>query len=247
MNKRNARLAGLTFLLYFATSLSDGFLFAHASSGHGTAARLASIAQNVAQVRLTILLALLTVLYALILAVTLYALTREVDPELALIALTCRVVEGVINAVPVAARLGLLSIATASVTATASDATSLHTQAALLINSSWWSTTVGATIFSVGSALFAYLFLRGRTIPAPIAWFGLIASLLVIPVFPLSNIFPLSDALVFLTQIPLIIFELTLAFWLLIKGVKPQQPGTGDDQRSERDFGTHTVSQLRGT
>lgn len=227
MNKRNARLAGITFLLYFVTALSDGFLFAHASSGNGTAARLASMAQRLGEVRLTVVFALLTVLYALILAVTLYALTRQVDPELTLIALTCRVVEGVTNGVPMATRLGLLSIATASVTATASDAASLHTQAALLLKVSGWSTTVGATIFSVGSTLFAYLFLKGRNIPAPIAWFGIIASLLVIPIFPLSSMFPVSGTVVLLTQIPLMIYELTIAFWLLIKGVKPQQTGTG--------------------
>ena len=75
MDKRNGRIAGLTFLLYYATALGDMFLFAHASSGKGTAEKLASIAHNAAQVELAIVLSLLTVVYALILAVTLYALT----------------------------------------------------------------------------------------------------------------------------------------------------------------------------
>ena len=222
MKTRNARLAGITLLFYYAASLGDTFLFAQASNGNGTASRLASIAQDAGQVRLTIVLTLLTVLCALILAVTLYALTRDVDPELALIALTCRVVEGALNVVPPATRLALLAIATASATAASADAASLQTQAALLLKAGGLSTTVGATIFAVGSVLFSYLFLKGRSIPAPIAWLGVIGSLLVIPLFPLSSMWPVSGAVVWLISMPLIIFELALAFWLIIKGVSPK-------------------------
>jgi len=233
MDKRNGRIAGLTFLLYYATALGDMFLFAHASSGKGTAEKLASIAHNAAQVELTIVLSLLTVVYALILAVTLYALTRNVDSEIALMAFTCRVVEGVTNAVPAAARLGLLSIATASATASSADAVSLHTQATLVLKISGWSTTVGATIFAVGSTLFAYLFLKGRSIPVLIAWLGVIGSLLVIPIFLLSSMWPVSSTVVWLTSIPLIIFELALAFWLLIKGVSTQSSRAQNDDTDD--------------
>ncbi len=126
MSKRNARTAGVTFLLYYATALGEMFLYRKASSGEGIAPKLASIAQHAPQVRLTVVFALLTILYALVLAVTLYALTRDVDRDIALLAFTCRVVEGVINAVPATARLGLLSIATAGASAAAGEAVVLQ-------------------------------------------------------------------------------------------------------------------------
>ena len=45
--------------------------------------------------RLTILLTLVMNLSALVLAVTLYAITREQDRDLAMLGLTCRVAEGI--------------------------------------------------------------------------------------------------------------------------------------------------------
>lgn len=225
MNIRNARLAGITFLLYYATALGDTFLFRHVSGGGNIAARLANIAQHVAEVRLTIVFALLTILYALILAVMLYALTRNVDRELALLALSCRFIEGVLNAVPAIVRLALLSLAMAMPSSTNGDASAIQTQAAVLLKIGSGSATVSGTIFAAGSTLFAYLFLKGRSIPAPLAWIGVIGSLLVIPVFPLSGMRMVSGSVVWLASIPLIIFELVFAFWLIFKGVKMQAIG----------------------
>ena len=91
----NARLAGFTFFFYIATSIAGAILFHQASGGEGTAARLASIAAHAPQMRLILVLAQLTIFEALILAVTLYALTRDEDRDLALLALSCRVVLGV--------------------------------------------------------------------------------------------------------------------------------------------------------
>jgi hypothetical protein len=222
MRTRNARLAGITFLLYIATTIADIVIFARASSGSGIAAELASIARHAPLMRLSIVFAMSKVLYALILAVTLYALTRDVDPDLALLALACRVVEGVVNVAPATERFGLLSIATAAPAATAGEVAVQHAQAAVLMNAAGWSGAVGATIFAVGSALFAYLLLRGRGIPAPLAWLGLIGSLLIVPLFFLDALQLVSGTLNWLASMPILLFELTFAVWLLIKGVRPQ-------------------------
>jgi hypothetical protein len=71
----NSRLAGITFLVYIVAGVATmGFR---------------------GRPHLTVLLTLVTSFCALVLAVTLYALTREEDADLALLALTCRVVEAV--------------------------------------------------------------------------------------------------------------------------------------------------------
>jgi len=87
----NARLAGFLFLFYIAIGLTSLALFNRATAGAvGTTAQLAALAQHATLVRLTVLIALLIFIVAVGLAVTLYALTREQDPDLALIALCCR-------------------------------------------------------------------------------------------------------------------------------------------------------------
>src|SRR5260370_38606363 len=110
----NARIAGFTFLFYIAVGITSPVLSNRAISGEGVAAKLASIAQHATDMRVVVGLTLLTSFSALVLGVTLYALTREQDPDLAMLALTCPVVEGVNGAISVSWTLGLLWLATAS-------------------------------------------------------------------------------------------------------------------------------------
>jgi hypothetical protein len=69
----NARLAGIAFLVYIAAGVTS---MAARGIPHATA-----------------VLSLLTSLCALVLGVTLYAITRAQDADIALLALTCRVIE----------------------------------------------------------------------------------------------------------------------------------------------------------
>jgi uncharacterized protein DUF4386 len=110
----NARLAGFTFLFYIAIGITSIVLFRQATGGaKEAAATLASVAQHPTTVRLTALLTLLMFFAAVVLGVTLYALTRDQDPDLAVLTLCCRATKGVIAATSAVGTLELLSIATA--------------------------------------------------------------------------------------------------------------------------------------
>jgi hypothetical protein len=214
--KTNARLAGFMFLFYIATGIANLVLFNQATSGEGTAAKLASIAQHATTVRLTVLLTLCGFVSAVVLGVTLYALTRDEDRDLALLALCCRVTEGVIAAISAVSVLQLLAIATAGPAATASDAAAANALGGLLLQQGGWS-SIAATCFVMGSTLFSYLFLRARSIPAPVAWLGLLASVLLVAALPLelAGVIRVS----FFMWMPMLVFEVVFALWLLIKGV----------------------------
>lgn len=162
-----ARVAGFTFLLYIAagiTSLAVG-----------------------SQASVTDLLSLLMSLSAVVLGVTLYALTRAQEPILAMLALTCRLLE------------------------------------ATAINNS-------SIFFAIASTIFSGLLLRGRLIPVALAWLGVIASALLVLILPLQVAGLLggttswSASITWLIWLPMLVFEVTLAFWLLIKGVAMPAP-----------------------
>ena len=171
----NARVAGFTFLFYIAVAFPAMVLA-------GRAARLAAV------------LSLFGCFSALILAVTLHAITRDQDPDLALLGMTGRVAEGVTGAVSIIATLGLSANAGAAV--------------------------IPASFFTLGSTCFAYLLLRGRMIPIGLAWLGLAASLLLAVGLPLQLGGVLHGAVTQLIWIPMAAFEIPLGFWLLIKGVR---------------------------
>jgi hypothetical protein len=73
--RTNAKVAGITFVLYFVAGVSELMLSSRAPASS--------------------LLTMATSFCALVLGVTLYAITREEDPDLAMMALGCRVLEAV--------------------------------------------------------------------------------------------------------------------------------------------------------
>src|SRR2546428_10615707 len=224
--RANARLAGFMFLFYIATGITSMVLAGRATSGaEGTAAMLASMAQHATTVRLNVLLPLLTFVDAVVLAVALYALTRDVDRDIALLALCCRVTEGVIGAMAAVRNLGQLSFAIASTGAGAPDAPTAQALGTLLLKEGGGYTLIAATCFAVGSTLYSYLFLRARSIPVLLAWLGVVGSILLLVGLLLRlGGFPLGPV-TYLMWIPIAVFEVTPPLWLLIKGVaKPGAP-----------------------
>jgi uncharacterized protein DUF4386 len=192
-----ARVAGFTFLLYIVAGVAPmavphGPLF-------GTVASLAACFS------------------ALVLGVTLYAVTRDQDPTLALLGLICRTGEGLLGAMFMPARLALRSLGDAPSSAVTPEM--LSALNAFFASARSWNVVVAAMFFAVGSALFSWLFLRGRTIPAALAWLGVSASVLLVVCLPLQLAGTLTGPVTMIVWLPILVFELWLAFWLLIKGV----------------------------
>jgi hypothetical protein len=159
--RTNARVAGFTFGIYFAAGIASMLL-----AGNAPATAVASLVGSFS---------------ALVLGVTLYAITREQDPDLALLGLGCRVIEAVPG----------------------------H----------------GEIYFAVGSTVFSWLLLRGRMIPVALAWLGVVASVLLVALLPLqiAGFFGgprnWSSPVTWAVWLPLLVFELTFAVWLITKGV----------------------------
>ena len=214
--RTNARIAGFTFLFYIAAGITSMVLFNRATSAVGTAAKLASIAQHLSDVRITIVLGLLTCMSALVLAVTLYAITRDEDPDLALLALTCRVCEGVIGA-NFMRTLGLIWLATAGTGAGVPDASAADALGTFLLKVPPGGGSAAA-LFAVGSTLFCYLLLRGRIVPVALGWLGVLASVLLVVLLPAELAGFLRGPVTSFMWIPMAVFEVTVALWLLIKG-----------------------------
>ena len=215
-----ARVAGLMFLLYIVVDMAGPALFGVGTNGSGTAARLAGMAQHAGNVRIDAALGLLTGFIAVILAVALYAITRERDLNLATLGLLCRVGEGLVGSLSIPLTLGLLSLATAN-GANAPDGPATQAMAAFIFAARDWYPTLSAMFFAVGSLCFAWILLRGRLIPVLWAWLGLIASILLVVCLPVQLAGFLPDSLGTLIWIPMAVFEIPLGVWMLIKGVNP--------------------------
>jgi hypothetical protein len=170
-------------------------------------------------VRVAVVLILFTSFAALVLGVSLYAITRVEDPDLAMLALTCRIGEGVTGGLSIQRTLALLWLATAT-GANAPNIEAAHALGAYLLAGQG----PGAMFFAVGSTIFSWLLLRGRMIPVALAWLGVIASILMVIGPTLQIVGVLPDSATWILWIPMAAFEIPLAFWLIIKGVAAPAP-----------------------
>jgi len=213
--RTNARVAGFAFLFYIAVGITQ-MVLSGPTQADDTAARLALIARHAWRMRLNIVLTLVICATAVVLATALYAITRDEDRNVAVLGLSFRVGEGVLAAFGALTSLGVLWLATdvAQVPATA-------TLAELLLQLQGWNVTIIATFFALGSTAFSWLLLRGRLIPVPLAWLGVVASLILVVGLPLRLVDAIGGTVTQVMWLPMAVFEIPLGFWLLIRGVRP--------------------------
>jgi hypothetical protein len=190
---------------------------ARTGAGDTVAAQLANIAQHATAVRLTALLVFLTFIAALSLGVSLYALTKDADRDLALFALGCRATEGALAAYAAVRSLSVLSVAIASTAA--ENAAPAQALGALLLKERGASGLFAALCFAIGSTVFSFLFLKARSIPSWLSGLGVFASALLVVLLPLQIAGFIRAPITNFMWLPMLVFELVLAFWLIFKGV----------------------------
>jgi hypothetical protein len=221
--RTSSRVAGFAFLVYIAAAMTGTILGGSASSGDTPAARLAGLAAHLDQARLAWILELVGCFCAFVLAVTLWSITRDEDPDVALLAAVFRVAEGVAGAVALDAGAERLWLAKH---AGELDAGTRDTLAAAHLGMRQ-GMGIGAACFAVGSTLFAWLLLRGRIVPVSLAWIGVAGSLAAVVILPLRQVGVIGGPLTNIVWAPLLVFEVWLALWLIVKGAAPSARRAG--------------------
>jgi hypothetical protein len=218
-----ARVAGFAVLLYMAVGFASVALHSEATNGEGTDAILRSVAQHRSSLQMTVVLELLECFSALVLAVTLYAITRDESRDLAMMGLACRVGEGVLGATGIRTTLGLLGLTKGGGVTSAAAARTTDALGAVLLMPGQGG-MVGAPFFAVGSMAFAYLLLRGRVVPVPLARLGVAASAVLVVGLPLQLAGYLEGPITLYLWLPMVAYQIPLGLWLLVKGVVPMAP-----------------------
>ena len=228
--KANARIAGTTLLLYIAIGITSIYLTTKLTDGAvETADKLAAAVQNNGLAQLNIILTLLSAASAVVLAITIYGLTREVDRELAIMALCWRVAEGVVIVMATMILITSMTIASIVSKGDTAYAQPMIAIAEVIYQVEGSTGFLAALCFALGSTIYCYLFLRGRSIPTWLAWLGLISSIILVALLPLRIAGILDGLVVTIMWLPMLLFELIFSVWLLTKGV--EQPVRIDSRR----------------
>jgi hypothetical protein len=214
--KTNARIVGYAFIIYIAAGILSIVLAGRSRAGDGIAAKLASTSEHATEVGLAVLLTFVMAFAAFWLGVSLFALTKDEDPDLAMMGMISRVAEGVVGiSLPSTVILFWLATTTGPM---APDTAGAQAIGAFLFRLETATSLIAATLFAVGSTLFCWLLLRGRMIPVPLAWLGLVGSVILMVGLPFQLAGFFSGMATQLMWIPVALFELAVAPWLIVKG-----------------------------
>jgi hypothetical protein len=225
-----ARLAGLLYLIAMASGLFAEF-YVHFPSRliiSGDAATASNIMANERLYRVGIANNIVTFAMDVVLVWALYVLLRPVNRNLALLAVFFRMVETTIACVAIIHYYVAMQFV--------SDADRLKVfnseqlQALSIMHYTYASTfSVVAIFLGFGSTIFNYLFFRSGYIPKILAAWGIFSSLVLLVSQFTIIIFPDLEKIIIPASFgPIVVDEIALGFWLLIKGanISKMQSGT---------------------
>lgn len=223
-----ARVIGIIYPLQMATGIF-GEVFARGQLiVRGDAARTAeNIMGSEGLFRLSIVGDLITYILVMVLTWALYVLLRPVNKNLALLGAFFRLSEMAVLCIATVNSLVILRLLSGSAYLKTFELDQVRSLVMLAYQSQGLGMSVGFVLLGFGSAIFAYLLLRSRYIPTALAALGIIGALLLSIGTLAVILFPGLGALGMTYMLPMGLYEVTLGFWLLIKGIRqPVTPET---------------------
>jgi hypothetical protein len=215
--RKNAISAGVLFIIADLV----GFLGFPFLAPMNATDYLVSISANQSLISTGALLLFIGGAAAIGIAISLYPVLKRYDEGLSLGSVGFRTVEGVFYLVGATCLLLLTTLSQQFVNAGAPDPSYFETFGALLVSGYHWSMNVVSLLaFSIGCLLYYLVFYRTRLVPRWLSGWGIVAAFLTMmsaSLAMLGLIGPLSAEQGIL-NLPILLQELALAIWLIVKG-----------------------------
>lgn len=221
-NRQAATFVGVMFILATVSSMLGLFYFYPPILTGPDYLINGAAHQN--QVILGALMELVLVVTAIGTAIGLFPVLRPYGERIALGHLCFRFLEAVVITIGIVAVLSLLTLSQDFVAAAAPDASAYHAAGTLLLAVYKWTSMLGPLFFlGVNTLMYSSLLYKSKLVPRPLAVFGLTGATAVLG-YAMLVIFGVAvqaaDRWVLLAM-PIGIFEMVFAGWLIAKGFNP--------------------------
>ncbi|MFD2043695.1 DUF4386 domain-containing protein [Ornithinibacillus salinisoli] len=159
-------------------------------------------------------------------AVMLFPYIRYWNEHIALGYLCFRFMEAVFIAMGLVSILGLVHLSISYEAGSLASAENLHGIGLVLQDVHRWTSILGPNLMlGLNTFMYSYLLLRTGLIPKPLALFGMVTAVLVfiagiLEMFGVVEPFSTAKGLI---ALPLGVYEMSLAFWLIVKGFNKQK------------------------
>lgn len=215
--RKTAGIVGALFLFSNVTFLLGAFVFVE--SVLGAPDYLSLVAASRSQVIFGVLLELANGIAYLGIAVLMYSVFRQRFQSLALAYVAFRIIEFIMQTLSDLSPLALLTVSEEFVLAGAPAASPFEVAGTLLLAQRYWAFQMVSITLALGALLFYTMLYRTRLIPRWISVWGLFGALTVLTTTMLE-IFALdvSTAIGLVLGVPMLLNELFLGIWLIVKG-----------------------------
>ena len=234
-NKRTARIVGVLFLTAMVASLVGGGLVESVLSAPDY---LTAIPENETQVIMGVFLELINAIAVLGIGVLMFPILRLHNEVMALGYLGFRIIESVFCCVIVISPLSLMTLSQEYSKAGASDASYFQTVGTLSIAER--ASVAGLLIpvaLGLGALLFYSLLYQSRLLPRFISVWGLIGVVLILALNLLSTSgLEVGIGIGLVLALPIILNEVFLGIWLIVKGFDPSAIASGSAETELREI-----------
>jgi hypothetical protein len=214
-SRKTARIVGLLFITAMVAGGLRYFLLGPVLEAPDY---LISVSASESQVIIGVLFYYVMAVAIVGIAIVIYPILRKHNEALALGYVGARLIEGVLFIVGMLTTLALLALSRAFVQAGAPDTSYFQTIGGLLLAVRYWAYNgLWAITLGLGALMFYYVLYQSKLIPRWLSVWGFIGAIL----FPAAwlSLFgsTISDPFV----LPLVLQEMVLAVWLIVKGFNP--------------------------
>jgi hypothetical protein len=221
MNTKSiSRICGILYVsTVLAFLVSNLFLKEQLVNTNNISNTFKLLAENAFQYRLAVSIDFLAMVAVMALVFSLFAILKPIHQYMALIALGLRIGEVVIQA---AAKIPDYLLLQLSQTAQLSGGSVAETEqlGRMLVAGSTQAVWISFVFLGVGSLFNNYLFYKSRGIPTALAIFGFISAVLYTLGSIAALMIDLPETANMGMMLPMVLFELTLGFYLAIFGMK---------------------------
>jgi hypothetical protein len=219
-----AKVAGWSFLFTMLIVVFANYGLLNPLMVRGNAAETArNIVAHETQFRVTVVCFLAYSAGVFILLSALYVILKPVNPGLALAGAIFRLVFALLWLLTTLNLLGALRLLGASSYLQVFEPERLQAMSRLFLAANFDAYYVGLPFFALAATVCAYLFLKSNYIPKGLALFGVISSGWCVVCAFIYLIYPgfAKPVNPYWFDSPMALFELALALWLLIRGLRP--------------------------
>ena len=221
--RKAARVAGFAFLFAIAIVIIANYAVTFRFIIPGDAVETAhNIMAHETLFRINVACNLIYAVTLLVLLSSLYVILKPVSRTFALVAALCRLVLALMWSLTAINTLGALRLLGDAAYLPVFGADQLQTLARLHLSSGYDGYYVALPFWGLASTVCSVLWFKSRFIPRPLAAFGVISSAWCVFCAFAFIVFPHFDKTVGASwfDVPLVLFEMALGFWLLFKGLR---------------------------